>query len=95
MMWRSVDDAVKCLTGELRQIKQTFETLVFGTIEVPRWKECADLSFELFNTAIGSMYVRRYINENTKNNALEIVNDIRKEFYKMLLSNEWMDDETR
>jgi len=95
MMWRSVDDAVKYLTGELRQIKHTYKKLVFGTIEVPRWKECADLSFELFNIAIGSMYVRRYINENTKNNALEIVNDIRKEFYKMLLSNEWMDDETR
>jgi len=92
MMYRSVDDAVKYLTGELRQIKHKYNKNIK---EVPRWKECADISFDLFNIAVGSMYVRRFSNDNTKNNALEMANVIKKELYKMLLSNEWMDDETR
>ncbi|XP_060860193.1 neprilysin-2-like [Metopolophium dirhodum] len=95
MMWRSVNDAVKYLTKELRQTKSTYKKRIFSIKEVPRWKECADISFELFKIAIGSMYVRRFSNENTKNNALEMVKVIKKELYKMLLSNEWMDDETR
>ncbi|XP_001944441.2 neprilysin-2 [Acyrthosiphon pisum] len=95
MMQRSVDDAVKYLTRELRQIKYTYRKLVFDNKEVSRWMECVDISFDLFKIALGSMYVRRVSNENTKNNTLEIANDIKKELYKMLLSNEWMDDETR
>jgi len=95
MMWRSVYDAVQYLTKELRQTRNTYRKTSSLVKEVPRWKECADISFELFKIAIGSMYVRRFSNEKTTNNALEMVNGLKKELYKIILSNEWMDDETR
>lgn len=61
----------------------------------PRWRQCADISFELFYVAIGSMYIRQFFDSNAKENALEMVNGIKEELYKILSSNEWMDDETR
>ena len=61
----------------------------------PRWKECADISTELFNLAIQSLYVRRFFNENVEQNVIEMVNGIKEELYKTISSNVWMDDKTR
>lgn len=64
-------------------------------ITQPRWRECAQISFKYFNVAIGSMYVRQFFDSNAKENALEMVNGIKEELYKIISSSDWMDDETR
>lgn len=45
--------------------------------------------------AVGSLYVRKYFKEDAKQNALDMVNRIRAEMYKILESIEWMDNKTR
>jgi membrane metallo-endopeptidase-like protein 1 len=45
--------------------------------------------------AVGSMYVRKYFQEDAKQSALEMVHDIRAEFDTMLNEIDWMDDDTR
>lgn len=45
--------------------------------------------------AVGSLYVKKYFNEDSKKSALEMVNGIRDEMYKILTSVEWMDEKTR
>lgn len=43
----------------------------------------------------GALYVRKYFKEEAKRNALEMVEDIRTEFIKILQDLEWMDASTR
>ncbi|KAH9628009.1 hypothetical protein HF086_017984 [Spodoptera exigua] len=57
----------------------------------------AELSekFPNMSIAVGALYIRKYFNENSKANALEMVNDIRQQFRKTLNEVDWMDEKTR
>lgn len=96
MIWRAAAASVSYLTEEMRKRQLEYSTELSGRTErEPRWKECVDISSGSFSLAIGSLYVRRYFDENAKKNALEMVNGIREEMYKILGSIDWMDEETR
>lgn len=96
MIWRAVAASVTYLTEKLRKRQLQYSTELLGvTKREPRWKECVEISSGSFSLAIGSLYIRRYFDENAKKNALEMVNDIREEMYRILESTEWMDEETR
>lgn len=45
--------------------------------------------------ASGALYVRKYFNEEARQNAKEMVADIRAEFQDILKSVDWMDEQTR
>lgn len=44
---------------------------------------------------MGVLYVRRYFDEKTRQEAINLVENIRKAFINMLKSVSWMDDRTR
>lgn len=44
---------------------------------------------------MGALYIRKYFNEGSKANALEMVADIRKQFRRTLAEVDWMDATTR
>lgn len=50
----------------------------------------------LFSFAIGSgsMYVRKYFDNDSKRRAIELVNNIREEFIHILRDVSWMDEDT-
>lgn len=48
-----------------------------------------------FALAIGSLYIKRFFKEDAKKNALDMVEGIRKEMYKILSTVDWMDESTR
>ncbi|KAL5238849.1 hypothetical protein ACI65C_006259 [Semiaphis heraclei] len=96
LIWRLVTQCVCFLTEELRKRELEYHSEQSGKTErEPRWKECVGISSERFSLAIGSLYVRHFFDENAKKEALEMVNGIREEMYKILSTNDWMDDETR
>lgn len=45
--------------------------------------------------AAGALYVRKYFNEEARQNAIEMVADIRTEFLDLLKKVDWMDDQTK
>lgn len=45
--------------------------------------------------ASGALYVRKYFNEEARQNAIEMVADIRTEFEDILKKVDWMDEETK
>lgn len=45
--------------------------------------------------SVGALYVRKYFNEDSRREALELVNYIREEFINVLHQVSWMDDKTR
>lgn len=96
MIWRLVTQCVNFLTDQLRKRELEFLTEQSGKTErEPRWKECVGISSDRFSLAIGSLYVKQFFDERAKKEALEMVDGIRKEMFKILSSNDWMDDETR
>lgn len=45
--------------------------------------------------ASGSLYVKKYFNEEARRNAVEMVADIRTEFEEILKKVDWMDEQTK
>lgn len=84
-LWRATAASVSYLTDDIRkrQLKYTVE-LNGKTEREPRWKECVDIVSGSLGISVGSMYVRKYFKKDAKNTALEMVDDIRREFTKIL-----------
>ncbi|XP_063701659.1 neprilysin-2-like [Culicoides brevitarsis] len=96
LMTRVASGSVKYLTTKLRKRQLEYFTKISGREdEEARWKECSDITLSKLPNAVSAMYVRRYFNEESKKNALEMVDGIKQEFKNVLESVKWMDDDTR
>ncbi|XP_054271423.1 neprilysin-2 isoform X2 [Macrosteles quadrilineatus] len=96
MLWRAVASSVSSLTESLRKRQLEYGTALSGRTErEPRWKECVGLSAGSLSLAVGSLYVQRFFKQEAKKNALEMVDNIREQMYKILQNVDWMDEETR
>lgn len=96
VMWRVAGASVSYLTENLRRRQLSYVTALSGKTErESRWKECADTASASMSIAVGALYIRKYFNEDSKANALEMVNDIRQQFRKTLTEVDWMDEMTR
>lgn len=96
VMWRAAGASVTYMTEELRNRQLKYHSALTGKTErEPRWKECVDIVAGGLSLSVGSIYVRKYFNEEAKKAALEMVDDIRQEFLHILKEVDWMDDGTR
>ncbi|KAJ8918489.1 hypothetical protein NQ315_008186 [Exocentrus adspersus] len=96
VMWRATASSVTYLTERLRKRQLDYTTVVTGRTErEARWKECIDISAGSLSIASGALYVRKYFNEQARQNAKEMVADIRAEFLDILKNVEWMDEQTK
>ncbi|GLH05802.1 Neprilysin-2 [Gryllus bimaculatus] len=96
VMWRAAGATITYLTEQARKRQLNFFTVLSGKTErEQRWKECIDIVAGGLSISVGSLYVQKYFNEDAKKNAMEMVQNIRAEFKKILQTVEWMDEETR
>ncbi|XP_015116946.1 neprilysin-2 isoform X2 [Diachasma alloeum] len=96
MMWRAAAASVSYLNDQIRKRQLQYSTALSGRMErESRWKECVDIVSGSLSISVGAQYVRKYFNEDAKKNAIEMVEDIRKQFNQILQKVDWMDDETR
>jgi membrane metallo-endopeptidase-like protein 1 len=90
------DYATKYLTSELRKRQLKYNAAISGQEEQePRWKECIDLTTTSLSTALSAAYVRQHFKQDSKANALKMVDAIKKEFEVILKSVPWMSEKTR
>lgn len=95
-MWRVVFGSSDLLTENLRKRTAAYEASILGKkIEPPRWKKCVSETTSKLSIAVGALYVRRYFNEDAKQRAIELVNNIRSEFIHILHDVPWMDEQTK
>ncbi|XP_063227769.1 neprilysin-4-like [Bacillus rossius redtenbacheri] len=96
-VWWSVFSTLAPLTlQEFRDLAFRFSKQVFGlTQKTPRWKGCTGNVNSNFGMAVSYLYVQKHFNNESKNKALEMVNDIRDAFAEMVRELQWMDDETK
>ena len=96
LMWRVVRDSVSHLSGAVRNIGLQFSSKLSGKSELPpRWNKCVRETTGSLGVAVGSLYVRNYFDEDSRKIALDLVEEIRKEFLNIVDENTWMDEETK
>lgn len=96
VMWRITGFSSYFLTENLRKRQLQYSTAISGKQEQePRWKECVDIATSSLPISVGALYIRKYFREDSRQAAMEMVDNIKVEFEKILHQVDWMDDVTR
>lgn len=61
----------------------------------PRWKRAMQVPNNLLGEAVGKMYVERYFPESSKNQMLELVENLRTAWHEHIDALDWMSDSTK
>jgi predicted metalloendopeptidase len=78
LMWRAAAASMAYLTEAADKISLKFSKKLTGkSEEPPRWRKCVGAASGSLANAVGSLYVTKYFNEDSKDAALEMVSEIR------------------
>lgn len=96
-VWWSVFSTLAPLTlQEFRDLAFRFSQRVFGLQQkTARWKGCTGNVNSNFGMAVSYLYVQKHFNNESREKALEMVNDIRTAFTEIVTELDWMDTETK
>lgn len=68
LLWRFVRHRVNNLDDRFQDAKQKFYYIFFGREQAPsRWKNCVAQVNSNMGMAVGSMFVKKYFDEKSKN----------------------------
>lgn len=96
MLWRAAASSMGYLTEAADKIALKFSKKLTGkSEEPPRWRKCVSAASGSLANAVGSLYVNKYFKEDSKAEAVNMVQRIRKQFMKILREIDWMDDSTK
>ncbi|XP_033166249.1 neprilysin-4 isoform X1 [Drosophila mauritiana] len=96
MMWRFVRHRINNVDDRFDDIKQNFYHALFGREESPqRWKVCIAQVNTNMGMAVGSMFVSRYFDNNSKRDTLRMTHDLQQAFRDILKTTDWLDDTTK
>lgn len=95
-MYRVASFAARYMTTAQRERRLQFLSRISGQqLEKPRWKECVLYVSISLPTSVGALYVRKYFSEESRSEALDMVENIREEFLSLVSQLTWMDEETK
>ncbi|KAH8313350.1 hypothetical protein KR067_004500 [Drosophila pandora] len=96
MMWRFVRHRINNVDDRFDDIKQSFYHALFGREESPqRWKVCIAQVNTNMGMAVGSMFVSRYFDNNSKRDTLRMTHDLQQAFRDILKTTDWLDPTTK
>ncbi|KAH8384050.1 hypothetical protein KR009_011870 [Drosophila setifemur] len=96
MMWRFVRHRINNVDDRFDDIKQSFYHALFGREESPqRWKVCIAQVNTNMGMAVGSMFVSRYFDNNSKRDTLRMTHDLQQAFRDILKTTDWLDPVTK
>ncbi|XP_032663309.1 neprilysin-4-like isoform X7 [Odontomachus brunneus] len=96
LLWRFVRHRVNNLDDRFQEVKQNFYYILFGREQAPsRWKNCVTQVNSNMGMAVGSMFVNKYFDENSKNDTLSMTREIQRSFRELFDKTNWIDDETK
>ncbi|XP_011497176.1 PREDICTED: endothelin-converting enzyme 1-like [Ceratosolen solmsi marchali] len=95
LFWRFIRHRVNNLDDRFQEAKQTFYYILFGREKSPsRWKNCVSQVNSNMGMAVGSIFVRKYFNEQSKNDTLSMTHEIQHAFRELLNKSNWLDPMT-
>ncbi|XP_072746309.1 neprilysin-4 isoform X3 [Anoplolepis gracilipes] len=96
LLWRFVRHRVNNLDDRFQEVKQKFYYILFGREQAPlRWKNCVNQVNSNMGMAVGAMFVKKYFDENSKNDTLSMTREIQRSFRELLNKTSWIDDDTK
>ncbi|XP_076241067.1 neprilysin-4 isoform X2 [Calliopsis andreniformis] len=96
LLWRFVRHRVNNLDDRFQEAKQKFYYILFGREQAPsRWKTCVAQVNSNMGMAVGSMFVKKYFDEKSKNDTLAMTRQIQRSFRELLNQTSWIDSETK
>lgn len=96
LLWRFVRHRVNNVDDRFDEAKQRFYFTLFGRESVPpRWKNCVNQVNSNMGMAVGAMFVRRYFDENSKKDTMEITHELQDAFREILNATDWIDESTK
>lgn len=96
LLWRFVRHRINNVDDRFDDTKQTFYHTLFGREESPsRWKVCISQVNTNMGMALGSMFVRKYFDENSKKDTLKMTHELQQAFREILKNTGWLDPQTK
>jgi len=96
LMWRAAAASMAYMNEAADKISLKFSKKLTGkSEEPPRWRKCVGAASGSLANAVGSLYVTKYFNEDSKTEALMMVSEIRRQFERLLDEVDWMDEDTK
>ena len=102
LMWRAVKSKMSDLNHEAGTIREKFNKEVKGiNSDPPRWKKCAkEVGFESYKddslrVIASSMYIKKYFKSEAKAKMIEMIDNIKSTFKKIVEEVNWMDQLTK
>ncbi|RZB39266.1 endothelin-converting enzyme 1-like, partial [Asbolus verrucosus] len=98
LVWRFVRHRTNNLDNRFLMAKQRFYYVLFGREQSPpRWQFCVSQVNSNMGMALGSLFVKKYFDENSKNDAstLEMTKRLQEAFRQILKENKWLGDHTK
>ncbi|XP_015836432.2 neprilysin-4 isoform X2 [Tribolium castaneum] len=96
LIWRFVRHRTNNLDNRFLMAKQRFYHVLFGREKSPpRWQFCVSQVNSNMGMALGSLFVKKYFDENSKNDTLEMTKQLQEAFRLILKENKWLGDDTK
>ncbi|CAF0727802.1 unnamed protein product [Adineta steineri] len=92
VIWRFMMHRIDNLPKRFRTIKDNFDHVFRGTTtERARTVICGNYVNTFMGFAVSKLYIKKYFDENARNQSYEMIGNIRKAFIDMLDDSTWMD----
>ena len=96
LIWRFVRHRINNLDNRFLEAKQKFYLDCFGREKSPpRWKSCVTQVNSNMGMATGSLFVRKYFDENSKYDTITMVHELQQSFREILNETDWIDSPTK
>lgn len=96
LFWRFVRHRVNNLDDRFQEAKQRFFFVLFGREQSPpRRKNCVLQLNTNMGMAVGAMFVRKYFDENSKKDTLDMTHELQQSFREIINSTDWIDGPTK
>ncbi|CAF3334120.1 unnamed protein product [Rotaria socialis] len=96
ILWYFMMDQAALMPKNIRTIKEKFERTIRGTsAEQPRTAQCSSFVNTAMGFAVSKLYIKKYFDENARNQSLEMIENIRNSFIDILDKSTWMDNTSK
>jgi membrane metallo-endopeptidase-like protein 1 len=96
LIWRFMMNRAGSMPKRIQNIREQFDRIFKGnTVESTRGKICANYVNKNMAFAVSKLYIKKYFNDNARNQSKDIVKNIRNLMMTTLEQTTWMDVETK
>lgn len=96
MGWMFTNQFAKYMGAQLQELAFEYQKAQQGVQkQLPVWKRCVKQVYSELNWAISRLYVDQHVTPGTKQSAIQLINDLKDAFGKVVLEDDWLDEVTR